>query len=203
MRSAGVTRMQICLVHEYSGENQPLADTANEPAVCFGPISVVDGPLQRRPSACAVFGSASSCNSSVPIVPCSLFPAPPLLALAQPACGGHRGSRQGDAGRRHANRRKGTAGPGQGTRPARAVLRRPLHLRQSRFEVLRRQQGDADAARCRRARLRAGDAADRRRLCRGQGRAEEPVRSLQVGGDRRALACAGLAAGSTSSCRAR
>ena len=59
------------------------------------------------------------------------------------------------------------------------------------FEALRRQQGDAAAARCRRARLRAGDAADRRRLCRGQGRAQERLRSLQVDGHRRALECAG------------
>ena len=58
------------------------------------------------------------------------------------------------------------------------------------FEDLRSQQGGAAAARCRRARLCAGDDPACRRLRRRQGRAEERVRCLQVARHRRTLECA-------------
>src|SRR5262249_47393896 len=62
------------------------------------------------------------------------------------------------------------------------------------IEDVRRKQGDTHAAGGGRARLRAGDAAARWRLRRGQGRAQERVRSLQVDPDRRALERADRAA---------
>jgi len=106
--------------------------------------------------------------------------------LAQPAAAGMEGSRQGD-GRPTtlATAEKETRGPDQGARPARpaAVPRRLLHLRQSRN---RSSTTSTRRRRCcsmpPRRGLRAGDAADRRRLRRGQGRAPKRAPSMPTSG---------------------
>ena len=99
----------------------------------------------------------------------------------------HGGSRQGDAGRRRGDGGEGTAGPGQGARSARQFFA-GLYIygnpESKLYDVNKATPLLLDAAE--RGYVPAM-LPHRRRLCRGQGRAEERVRSLQVGGDRRAL----------------